>query len=64
LIGGINIFKMAKLPEVIYKFITITIIAFFSKIEKKNLIIHMETQKALNRQSDSEQTQEAFLFIA
>ena len=54
-IGRINIVKMTMLPNAIYRFNVIPIklpMAFFT--EQKNLTIHMETQKALNSQSNLE----------
>ena len=59
-VGRINIVKMTKVPNAIYRFIVIPVkllMAFFTKLEQQQqqkITIHMETQKTLNSQSSLE----------
>ena len=53
----INIMKMTILSNAIYRFSSIPMklpMAFYTELEQKNFIIHMETQKTLNSQSSLE----------
>ena len=56
-IGRMNIVKMPMLPKAIFRFITIRItlpMAYFTKLEQKNLKIFMETQKTPSSQNNLE----------
>ena len=56
-VGRINLVKMTILSNAIYRFSVIPFkspMAFFTKLEQKNFIIHMETTKTLNGQSSLE----------
>ena len=56
-VGRINIVKMTRISNAIYRFSVIPIklpMAFFTELEQKNFTIHMETQKTPNRQSSLE----------
>ena len=53
----INIMKMTILSNAIYRFSSIPMklpMAFYTELEQKNFIIHMETQKTLNSQKSLE----------
>ena len=59
-IGRINIVKMTKLPNAIYRFSVNPIkspMAFSTELEQKNLTIRMETQK------DPKQPKQSFFFF-
>ena len=53
--GEINIVKMTMLPNAVYRFSRLQITnGIFHRTRTKNFTVHMETQKALNSQSNLE----------